>query len=324
MASDSNHHAGPSTPKTFEFTKRKRWADLVTTELAEGINIILSVSCSVLYCAPAVTEITGWRENELIDCDFISMIATPDDQAMFRASFEESIEGNTELHAFVRIKCSEKFQPPGPAIVQDMLFEIKGQPRSADVEGMFFFATAKPYPSPSRNTEMLFTFLDLKVENDELQRRRLELLSRLPQKPAESPLTVSPSQIYVTSPIQSTSATQSGIDASGSCYPSVDRSLMGLGTALGSVLENAPSELQEYPPSQALVLDEEDEGSRRKKLKKTPTGENYVCITCGRTDSPEWRKGPLGPKTLCNACGLRWAKQTRTGKVEETEVGYDG
>jgi len=35
----------------------------------------------------------------------------------------------------------------------------------------------------------------------------------------------------------------------------------------------------------------------------------HVCVTCGRTDSPEWRKGPLGPKTLCNACGLRWAKR---------------
>ena len=28
----------------------------------------------------------------------------------------------------------------------------------------------------------------------------------------------------------------------------------------------------------------------------------HVCVTCGRTDSPEWRKGPLGPKTLCNVC----------------------
>ena len=54
----------------------------------------------------------------------------------------------------------------------------------------------------------------------------------------------------------------------------------------------------------------------------------HVCVTCGRTDSPEWRKGPLGPKTLCNvsirrkslrklsvrpqACGLRWAKRNST------------
>lgn len=30
----------------------------------------------------------------------------------------------------------------------------------------------------------------------------------------------------------------------------------------------------------------------------------HVCVTCGRTDSPEWRKGPLGPKTLCNVSFL--------------------
>ncbi|ANB13404.1 Gat2p [Sugiyamaella lignohabitans] len=37
----------------------------------------------------------------------------------------------------------------------------------------------------------------------------------------------------------------------------------------------------------------------------------YVCTECGVKESPEWRKGPKGPKTLCNACGLRWAKWTR-------------
>lgn len=33
---------------------------------------------------------------------------------------------------------------------------------------------------------------------------------------------------------------------------------------------------------------------------KGEEGAMHVCVTCGRTDSPEWRKGPLGPKTLCN------------------------
>lgn len=32
------------------------------------------------------------------------------------------------------------------------------------------------------------------------------------------------------------------------------------------------------------------------------------CANCGRTSSAEWRSGPTGPKTLCNACGLRWSK----------------
>ncbi|ELR07401.1 blue light receptor [Pseudogymnoascus destructans] len=47
------------------------------------------------------------------------------------------------------------------------------------------------------------------------------------------------------------------------------------------------------------------------KKKKLKTADKYVCTDCGTLDSPEWRKGPEGPKTLCNACGLRWAKQEK-------------
>jgi hypothetical protein len=34
--------------------------------------------------------------------------------------------------------------------------------------------------------------------------------------------------------------------------------------------------------------------------KPKPDEGDYVCTDCGRVDSPEWRKGPLGPKTLCS------------------------
>lgn len=35
------------------------------------------------------------------------------------------------------------------------------------------------------------------------------------------------------------------------------------------------------------------------------------CAHCKSTKTPQWREGPLGPKTLCNACGLRY----RTGRL---------
>ncbi|KAI8139846.1 hypothetical protein BJV82DRAFT_672216 [Fennellomyces sp. T-0311] len=35
------------------------------------------------------------------------------------------------------------------------------------------------------------------------------------------------------------------------------------------------------------------------------------CQSCSSTETPEWRKGPMGPRTLCNACGLIWAKLAR-------------
>ncbi|EGX96971.1 Zinc finger domain-containing protein, GATA-type [Cordyceps militaris CM01] len=33
------------------------------------------------------------------------------------------------------------------------------------------------------------------------------------------------------------------------------------------------------------------------------------CHQCGESSTPEWRHGPHGPKTLCNVCGLIYAKQ---------------
>ncbi|EDO15116.1 hypothetical protein Kpol_1046p6 [Vanderwaltozyma polyspora DSM 70294] len=35
------------------------------------------------------------------------------------------------------------------------------------------------------------------------------------------------------------------------------------------------------------------------------------CLQCGETQTPEWRRGPYGNKTLCNACGLFYSKLTK-------------
>ncbi|RDL33150.1 PYP-like sensor (PAS) [Venustampulla echinocandica] len=58
-----------------------------------------------------------------------------------------------------------------------------------------------------------------------------------------------------------------------------------------------------------IAVDKESRASERRKKIKLP--EEYVCTDCGTLESPEWRKGPSGPKTLCNACGLRWAKKEK-------------
>ncbi|KAK9816563.1 hypothetical protein WJX72_002048 [[Myrmecia] bisecta] len=36
-----------------------------------------------------------------------------------------------------------------------------------------------------------------------------------------------------------------------------------------------------------------------------------ACTQCGTTRTPQWREGPLGPKTLCNACGVKRVRQMR-------------
>ena len=58
----------------FEFTKRKRWADLLITELNDTIILVLSQSYQVWYCGGAVTELLGWRDDELVDGDLIDLM----------------------------------------------------------------------------------------------------------------------------------------------------------------------------------------------------------------------------------------------------------
>ncbi|CAE6430489.1 unnamed protein product [Rhizoctonia solani] len=52
----------------------------------------------------------------------------------------------------------------------------------------------------------------------------------------------------------------------------------------------------------------EDARKQKRARAWNPPDHQYMCRRCHRTDSPAWRKGPDGPKTLCNACGLSYAK----------------
>lgn len=53
----------------FEFTKRKKWADLLVTELAGTIILVLSPNAEVLYCGAAAVELLGWKEEDVIDTE---------------------------------------------------------------------------------------------------------------------------------------------------------------------------------------------------------------------------------------------------------------
>ncbi|KAF6982720.1 hypothetical protein CFC21_001068 [Triticum aestivum] len=40
-------------------------------------------------------------------------------------------------------------------------------------------------------------------------------------------------------------------------------------------------------------------------------GGRMCCVECRTTTTPMWRSGPTGPRTLCNACGIRYRKKRR-------------
>ncbi|THU88611.1 GATA-domain-containing protein [Dendrothele bispora CBS 962.96] len=299
------HKSAPSSsaPITFEFTKRKRWADLLITELADTTVFILSPQLTILYCSPAITELLGWKELDIVDHDFTELVNAGDDQRTFRACFEDSLRRRSELLVYVRLKCNS----PGTSFpfspMKEILFELKGYAKFAheeDTTCQCFFAMAKPYLS--RNIALLNTMMELQLENEQLQQKLKDLKH------------------------SNASYTSSGImasDAGGSNHyypPGLDKS--GYDSNLSSktpVRASFDASSGAGGPSSGGPEEEVEDGQKKKKAKKTHPNEQYVCVTCGRTDSPEWRKGPLGPKTLCNACGLRWAKQMR--KTDDTGEG---
>ncbi|CAH1413575.1 unnamed protein product [Lactuca virosa] len=48
------------------------------------------------------------------------------------------------------------------------------------------------------------------------------------------------------------------------------------------------------------------------------------CANCDTTSTPLWRNGPRGPKSLCNACGIRFKKEERRANATATATAVGG
>ncbi|OIT03177.1 PREDICTED: GATA transcription factor 15-like [Nicotiana attenuata] len=63
------------------------------------------------------------------------------------------------------------------------------------------------------------------------------------------------------------------------------------------------------------MVDLSDKGIRSEELSsETSSAERNdvkTCADCGTTKTPLWRGGPAGPKSLCNACGIKSRKKIR-------------
>ncbi|OAL44461.1 hypothetical protein IQ07DRAFT_577911 [Pyrenochaeta sp. DS3sAY3a] len=142
-----------------------------------------------------------------------------------------------------------------------------------------FLLTARPHPN---KTATLFdSFLEQKLENARLSRQLAQLKNEMPD--------------YQTDTLQMSPLAHSTPSSEKGCaYRRGDLGIL-------------------YPVDQAgqPVLS-------RKKKKASASVNLHVCVDCGTNSSPEWRRGPRGAKTLCNACGLRWTKLNSNRRTPQT------
>ncbi|KAI5581023.1 hypothetical protein POPTR_008G213900v4 [Populus trichocarpa] len=63
------------------------------------------------------------------------------------------------------------------------------------------------------------------------------------------------------------------------------------------------------------MLDPANKGSESEEMssnsQETESPLKKTCADCGTSKTPLWRGGPAGPKSLCNACGIRSRKKKR-------------
>ncbi|KAG1362166.1 GATA transcription factor 4 [Cocos nucifera] len=71
---------------------------------------------------------------------------------------------------------------------------------------------------------------------------------------------------------------------------------------------SSSSSSSDFPLSKPKVSagNDNNNGRGKKGGKEIVEGGVRRCTHCASDKTPQWRTGPLGPKTLCNACGVRY------------------
>ncbi|KAG9235442.1 hypothetical protein BJ875DRAFT_529048 [Amylocarpus encephaloides] len=158
-----------------EFTKRRNWSQRIVEELKDFLHI-LTPDGRIVYLSPSVKQLTGYTQEELIG-KFVVDFIHPDDSGIFVREFNESIASGNPLRFFYR------FRKKDGAFT---IFESHGHPHLTSGAAAFgpnnaagfcrgFFMMARPYPA--KNTALLDSFLEHKIENARLM-RRIEDLKR--------------------------------------------------------------------------------------------------------------------------------------------------
>ncbi|KAL0457819.1 UNVERIFIED_CONTAM: GATA transcription factor 15 [Sesamum latifolium] len=58
-------------------------------------------------------------------------------------------------------------------------------------------------------------------------------------------------------------------------------------------------------------MDLKEDKKQDTEEKNTNSSSPKSCSDCHTTRTPLWRGGPAGPKSLCNACGIKYNKKRR-------------
>ncbi|KAG2482200.1 hypothetical protein HYH03_018846 [Edaphochlamys debaryana] len=80
-------------------------------------------------------------------------------------------------------------------------------------------------------------------------------------------------------------------------------------------------ESDEPPPSHRGGRHAQPPPAAQQPASKRQKATGRTCVECGATSTPQWREGPAGPKTLCNACGVRYVRSMKAAGQKRSSGG---
>ncbi|KAJ5544634.1 transcriptional regulator family: GATA type zinc finger [Penicillium sp. DV-2018c] len=323
------------------------WTERVLEDMKDML-LLLTPQGQITYATPSAKDITG-RTAKQLEGTILSQYIHKDDQSVLRRDLVESVAANQPFRTYIRFQKANStyclMEAYGhPHIANE--YEHQGRKTSANERCSGYFLVCRPYLS--KNSQLLDSFLEHKIENARLVQQIAKLkqeedeeatASRVPYPKAELDTRAPLAHVQTQQTARSAEGT-SDHDSTDTVGPNSDESdtsqspdyhqeantgeayshiqgievMTGLHYAEGERSQGLSTgarrgQLVHCDIDITTAADQErnaQEGDRRKRLKG-----QHVCSDCGTADSPEWRKGPNGPKTLCNACGLRWSKKEK-------------
>ncbi|KAK9452313.1 uncharacterized protein V1518DRAFT_403611 [Limtongia smithiae] len=305
----------PDTPATVD----SPYAPLDTPQ---PFQHVLSPRGEVLFAAHTVERVLGYAQQEFTGKFLRSFVAPADCDAVVAELMRAADAADAAVHIFcsylrkdgelVRVELSGSAHFAAAAPTPNYALSSSSAVPSRTLK--CFVLNARPHspstPRPAAPLALPFdSFLDNRFEHLLVK----QIVDAAPPSAA----------VYPADP--PTPASASSASTSPAAFPFADASHIRRHSA-GDVLQrrHSPS-LLPLPSSSAAVAPAQpprhprahhasisEPSARPTKKQKTSADEKeYKCSECGTLDSPEWRKGPQGPKTLCNACGLRWSKSLK-------------
>ncbi|KAK9859038.1 hypothetical protein MYU51_015983 [Penicillium brevicompactum] len=315
------------------------WTERVLDEMKDML-VLLTPQGRITYATPSCKNLTG-RGAKQLEGTLLAQHVHEDDQAILQKDLDESVATNQSFRTHLRFQKTNGtyclMEAYGHPHLANQNERQSGRSMGKDL-CTGFFLICRPYPN--KISQLLDSFLEHKIENARLIQQIAKLKQ---EEDEGATAARAPYQRYdePSGPQLGSGSSQSAPSGAGSSDQE-SHSPDTLGPNSDESDTNQSAEFYPEPPAETYThidgievmtglyygdgersqglstggnrgrlvhcdidittaADQErnaQEGDRRKRLKG-----QHVCGDCGTADSPEWRKGPNGPKTLCNACG---------------------